>query len=426
MMRKKMLKDLKFPETFFSSNRKSLLKQIDDNSVVFIMSSVNKIKNADTFFKFKQDSNFFYLTGLELNRAVLVVTKINGKTTSKIFRNVLDERLEKWIGKDTTDKEITKISGISSISSIKELGELYDGLFNNVGIEKVYMYNEATPDEIIPSYTQVFASNLRRRYNFIKITAINKTLDEMRCVKHPCEIKMMRRAIKITEIGLRDLFSKTRSGITENECEAILLYNYLKEGSIQPAFQTIAVSGKDATILHYEENNKKTQKNDMILIDTGAEYENYAADISRTFPLKGTFSEMQKKYYNVVLDASKEVIKAVKPGVTLMELQEISKKSLFRGLKKLKLIKRIDEISKYYYHGVSHHLGLDTHDVGDRSKPLKKNMVITVEPGIYIAEKGIGIRLENDILVTEKDHENLSKSIPIEINDLEQLMKRKK
>ncbi|MDA3839224.1 MAG: Xaa-Pro aminopeptidase [Candidatus Delongbacteria bacterium] len=421
-----MLKDLKFPETFFSSNRKSLLKQIDDNSVVFIMSSVNKIKNADTFFKFKQDSNFFYLTGLELNRAVLVVTKINGKTTSKIFRNVLDERLEKWIGKDTTDKEITKISGISSISSIKELGELYDGLFNNVGIEKVYMYNEATPDEIIPSYTQVFASNLRRRYNFIKITAINKTLDEMRCVKHPCEIKMMRRAIKITEIGLRDLFSKTRSGITENECEAILLYNYLKEGSIQPAFQTIAVSGKDATILHYEENNKKTQKNDMILIDTGAEYENYAADISRTFPLKGTFSEMQKKYYNVVLDASKEVIKAVKPGVTLMELQEISKKSLFRGLKKLKLIKRIDEISKYYYHGVSHHLGLDTHDVGDRSKPLKKNMVITVEPGIYIAEKGIGIRLENDILVTEKDHENLSKSIPIEINDLEQLMKRKK
>ena len=420
-----MLKDLKFPETFFSSNRKKLLRKIDDNSVVFIMSSVNKIKNADTFFKFKQDSNFFYLTGLELNRAVLVMTKVNGKTSDKIYRNILDERLEKWIGKNTSDKEITKVSGIKSLDSIKELGDLYDNLFNNQGIEKVYMYNESTSDEIIPSYTQVFASNLRRRYNFIKITAINKIIDEMRNVKHPCEIKMMRRAIQITEMGIRDLLSQTRAGITENECEAILLYNYLKEGSKQPAFQTIAVSGKDATILHYEENNKKTQKNDMILIDTGAEYKNYAADISRTFPVKGTFSEMQKKYYNVVLKASKEVTKAVKPGVTLLELQEISKKTLFQGLKKLKFVKKIEDIAKYYYHGVSHHLGLDTHDVGDRNKPLEKNMVITVEPGIYIAEKSIGIRFENDILVTATGHENLSKSIPIEIKDLEQLMKGK-
>ncbi|MCK5761004.1 MAG: aminopeptidase P N-terminal domain-containing protein, partial [Candidatus Delongbacteria bacterium] len=183
-----MLKDLKFPETFFSSNRKKLLKKVDDNSVIFIMSSVNKIKNADTFFKFKQDSNFFYFTGLELNRAVLVMTKINGKINSKIYRNILDGRLEKWIGKNTPDKEITKISGISSIGSIKELVELYDSLFNNIGIEKVYMYNESTPDEIIPSYTQVFASNLRRRYNFIKITAVNKLIEEMRSVKHPCEI----------------------------------------------------------------------------------------------------------------------------------------------------------------------------------------------------------------------------------------------
>ncbi len=420
-----MLKDLKFPETFFSSNRKKLLKKVDDNSVVFIMSSVNKIKNADTFFKFKQDSNFFYLTGLELNRAVLVMTKINGKTNSKIYRNVLDEKLEKWIGKNTTDKEITKISGIKSIDSIKELGELYDSLFNNIGIEKVYMFNESTPDEIIPSYTQVFASNLRRRYNFIKITAVNKLLEEMRSIKHPCEINMLRRAIKITEIGIMDLLSQTRAGITENECEAILLYNYLKQGSKQPAFQTIAVSGKDATILHYEENNKKTQKNDMILIDTGAEYKNYAADISRTFPVKGKFSEMQKKYYNVVLEASKAVTKAVKPGITLLELQEISKDTLFKGLKKLKIVKKKEDIVKYYYHGVSHHLGLDTHDVGDRIKPLEKNNVITVEPGIYIAEKNIGIRLENDILVTTTGHESLSKAIPMEIKELEQIMQGK-
>ncbi|MCK4979966.1 MAG: M24 family metallopeptidase, partial [Candidatus Delongbacteria bacterium] len=360
-----------------------------------------------------------------LNRAVLVMTKINGKTNSRIYRNILDARLEKWIGKNTPDKEITKISGIAGIGSIKELGELYDSLFNNVGIEKVYMYNESTPDEIIPSYTQVFASNLRRRYNFIRITAVNKLLEEMRSVKHPCEINMMRRAIKITEIGIIDLLSQTRAGITENECEAILLYNYLKQGSKQPAFQTVVVSGKDATILHYEDNDKKTQKNDMILIDTGAEYKNYAADISRTFPAKGKFSEMQKKYYNVVLEASKAVTKAVKPGITLSKLQEISKDTLFKGLKKLKIVKKKEDIVKYYYHGVSHHLGLDTHDVGDRIKPLEKNNVITVEPGIYIAEKSIGIRLENDILVTATGHENLSKAIPIEIKELERLMQGK-
>ncbi|MCK5760422.1 MAG: M24 family metallopeptidase, partial [Candidatus Delongbacteria bacterium] len=156
-----------------------------------------------------------------------------------------------------------------------------------------------------------------------------------------------------------------------------------------------------------------------------AEYKNYAADISRTFPVKGKFSEMQKKYYNVVLEASKAVTKAVKPGVTLLELQEISKNTLFKGLKKLKLVKKKEDIAKYYYHGVSHHLGLDTHDVGDRNKPLEKNNVITVEPGIYIAEKSIGIRLENDILVTASGHENLSKAIPMEIKELEKIMQGK-
>ncbi|MBN2790169.1 MAG: aminopeptidase P N-terminal domain-containing protein [Candidatus Delongbacteria bacterium] len=420
-----MLKNLEFPKTFFISNRKKLFNKVDDNSVVFIMSSVNKIKNADTFYKFRQDSNFFYFTGLELNRAVLVMTKIGGVTTSRIYRNILDKNLEKWIGKDFTDEEIIKISGIKSINSIKELGDIYTLLFSGYGIENVYMYNESTVDEIIPSYTQVFASNLRRRFNFIKISAVNKIIDEMRSIKSPYEIKMMKRAVEITEIAIRDLLSKTRTGITENECEAILLYNYVKNGSKQPAFQTIAVSGKDATILHYEQNDKKTQKNDLILIDTGAEYKNYAADISRTFPVKGKFSENQKKYYDVVLTALKEVTKAVKPGVTLMELQEISKDVLFKGLKKLKILKKKEELSSYYYHGVSHFLGLDTHDVGDRNKPLVKNNVITVEPGIYIAEKGIGIRLENDILVTSTGHENLSRSIPVEINEIEKIMQGK-
>jgi Xaa-Pro aminopeptidase len=421
-----MFKEENFSTDFFKKKRNNLSEMLEDDSVTFILSSIDKVKNRDTFYKFRQDSNFFYLTGLELKRSVLTILKTGGKTSEVLFRKFLDPTLEKWVGKNIPEDLIKKVSGLTDIRDIKDLDEYFRQVFTGNGIEKVYMYNEYIPELIVPTYTQVFASNLRQRFNFIGIRGINSHLDSLRTVKEKCEIAMIRRAIDITALGLDELVKNLKPGITENECEGILANNYLKFGSVQPAFQTIAASGEFGTILHYEDNNRVTAKGDLILIDTGAEYKNYSADISRTYPVSGKYSPIQKKLYNIVLSASKEVVKAAKPGVKIPELQDITRESLYKGLFDLKMVKEKTELSKYYYHGVSHYIGIDTHDVGSNQQPLKKGNVITVEPGLYVAEKNIGIRLENDILITAGGCKNLSEHIPIEADEIEQLMNKRK
>lgn len=421
-----MFKELKFPEGFFAQNRKKLTDQLEEKSVTFILSSLDKVKNRDTLYRFRQDANFFYLTGLELKRSVLVMYKYNGKIFETLFRKVLDPTLEKWVGKNIPVDHIKKVSGITDIRDLNDLDDFYKQVFHNIGMEKVLMYNEYIPELVVPTYTQVFASNLRKRFTFISISSVNPLLDKLRSVKSDCEIKMIQRAIEITGMGLTDLMKNLRPEITENECEGILIHNYIKYGSVQPAFQTISASGENATVLHYEDNNRVTGKSDLILIDTGAEYKNYASDITRTYPVNGKFTAEQKKFYNLVLKASKEVIKKAKPGVKLSDLQEITKETLFKGLYDLKMVKEKTDLSKYYYHGVSHFLGLDTHDVGNNSLPLEKNNIITVEPGLYLAEKNIGIRLENDVLITDKGCKNLSEAIVIETDEIEEIMSKKR
>lgn len=208
----------------------------------------------------------------------------------------------------------------------------------------------------------------------------------------------------------------------EYEIEAYFNFELNKRGIKEFAFDTIAASGKNATVLHYSSNNTKTQDNELMLLDLGAQYQLYNADISRTFPLNGKFTERQKQVYNIVLKANEEVMKAVKPGVTLMELQNLCKSILAEGCKSIGLIKEDSELSKYYFHGVSHPLGLDTHDVGSRGMKLEAGMIITDEPGLYIEEEGIGIRIEDDILVTENGYENLSQSIIKSVEDIESFM----
>jgi Xaa-Pro aminopeptidase len=421
-----MTKELRFPNDFFSGNRKRFADKLEDGTVTFILSSLDKVKNRDTFYKFRQDGNFFYLTGLELKRSILVIYKNGGKTFEILFRKLLDPSLEKWVGKNVPNDHIKAVSGLTDIRDIRDIDDFYRQIFISGGIEKVFMYNEYASELVVPTYTQVFASNLRKRFEFINISAINKHLDSLRSVKQECEIEMTRRAIEITACGMNDLVKKLKPGITENECEGILLMNYITNGSVQPAFMTISASGGNATVLHYEENNRKTEKGDLILIDTGAEYKNYASDITRTYPVSGRFTTEQKKFYNIVLDASNEVIKAAKPGIKIGDLQEITKETLYKGLYDMKMVKEKKDLMNYYYHGVSHYLGLDTHDVGNNQDPLEKNNIITVEPGLYIAEKNIGIRLENDVLITAKGCKNLSEAIVIEADEIEAVMNKRK
>lgn len=421
-----MNKEINFPKGFFAKNRKKLADKLEDGSIAFILSSLDKIKNRDTNYRFKQDSNFFYITGLELKRSVLAIYKYKGKTYEALFRKVLDPTLEKWIGKNVPEETIREISGITDLRDIRDLDDFYRSIFVNMGIEKVYLYNEFIPDLAVPTYTQVFGSNLSRKFNFIKLCPMNQMIDSLRIIKQESEIKMIRRAIDITGNGINDLLTRVKPGISENECEGILIYNYLKYGSVQPAFLTISASGANATVLHYEDNNKKTSKGDLILLDTGAEYKNYASDISRTIPVSGKFTSEQKKFYDLVLKALQKTTKAAKPGIKTSELQEVTKEVLFKGLYDMKMVKEKKDLMNYYYHGVSHFLGLDTHDVGNTAEGVPVNSIITVEPGLYIAEKNIGIRLENDVLITAKGSENLSSHIPVEIDEIEEIMSKRK
>lgn len=418
-----MLDNIKFPVHFFDENRKKLLKKMQVNSVCFITSALETTRNADNAYSFRQDSNFYYYTGLEINRAILVLVKTESSSYCEIYRNYKDPKWEKWIGKDFADEELTSISRIDSIKPLKELDECYNYLFQVLGLTKVYLYNEQPVSNVLPTYTQMLAKVLRDKFAFISFEALNPLSDELRRIKQPIEIKMIKRAIEITGLGLQDLLKKLKPGMNEREAEAILGMNYLKHGSNRDfAFQSICASGVNSCVLHYEQNNCRMKEKDLLLIDTGAEYKNYSSDISRTIPVKGKYSQTQKKFYDLVYDTLKRTCSLIKPGITLKELNDHTTEMLAEGLKKLKIIKKPEEISKYYYHGVSHFMGLDTHDVGNTREPLKAGCVLTVEPGIYIPEKSIGIRLENDILVTKTGFDNLSKNIPVKREEIEELM----
>ncbi len=418
-----MLKELKFPYNFFSGNREKLLAKIADNSVIFILSNLKQIRNGDVEFDFRQDSNFFYYTGLELERAVLALVKFKGQFEVKLFYKKREADLEKWIGKDPSDEEIYKISKIKEICQMEQITSFYSYCFDDLNIKNVYLYNAKHISKVLPTYTQIFALNIKNQYPKIVFKSLNRIVDLQRMKKSKFEIKMLRRAVKITEIGLKNLLEKIEIGVNEREYEALLSYHY-QRNNCRCGFKTIIASGRNASLIHYEDNNAKLRENDLLLIDTGAEYHNYTADVSRTYPVKGKFSPAKRDLYQMVLDVQKQVMSLIKPGVLFAELEEKAKNELYRGLKSLKYISYKQELDRYYFHSIGHFLGLDVHDVGSKELPLEKGHVITIEPGIYIPEKSLGIRIEDDLLVYDQGYEVLTKNIPKKITEIEEIMKK--
>jgi Xaa-Pro aminopeptidase len=237
-------------------------------------------------------------------------------------------------------------------------------------------------------------------------------------------VEKIKEAIRITQDGIRNLMKNAKPAMTENQLEAYFDFTLKTNGVKHHAFHTICASGQNGTVLHYEDNDALVEDGSLVLLDLGAQYEYYNADISHTFPVNGTFTEKQKLYYNIVLKALRETTAIIKPGLKFTALNEHTKKVLSEGLIEAGLIEKPEEISKYYYHGVSHYLGLDTHDVGIyKDRVLEPGMVLTVEPGLYIEEEGIGIRIEDDVLVTEDGHENLSADLSREVEELEAFLK---
>ena len=263
------------------------------------------------------------------------------------------------------------------------------------------------------------------KYKELKFLNVNEQISYLRMFKSEFEVNNLKKAIDITKIGLDRIMDSLKTRNNEFQLEADFLHQIVLEGSAGNSFDTIAASGKNATVLHYEDNNCELNSGDMILFDLGALYNNYGSDISRTYPINGTFSERQKILYEIVLKVNKESIKYVKPGITWKELNKFAKDLLINECKKIGLIENDEDITKYYYHSIGHFLGLDVHDVGHYELDLIEGMVITIEPGLYIKEEGIGIRIEDDILITKNGCINLSKNIIKEVKDIEEYLSKK-
>jgi len=406
----------------FITNRKNLLDKLEENSITLMFAGEAPYKSADETYAFTPNRNFYYLTGIDREKMILMLVKRNGKVEETLFIEKNDPVMARWVGEKMPEAEAKEISGIEDIKFVEEFEDTFGSILDRAKIDNLCLDLERQQFNISMNTSQRFAKVVIERYPYLTIKNIFHEIASLRLIKSKEEIELIRVAIDITDKGIKALMENSKAGMREYELEAYFDFTLKSNGVTDYAFHTIAAGGKNATILHYHENNSELEDGKLVLFDLGAQYKYYNADISRTFPVNGKFTERQKQVYNVVLRAQEAVTAIAKPGIMFSVLNETAKKVLAEGCIELGLIKEASELSKYYFHGVSHYLGLDTHDVGSRDIELKPGMVFTNEPGLYIEEENIGIRIEDDLLITEDGCENLSKQIIKTVEEIEEFM----
>ena len=411
----------------YEIRRKKLLEGKQAPCMVCIFSGSAPMKSLDEAYPFSVDRNFFYLTGIEKENMILVLRKTYaGDIVETLYIEPYDEVLAKWVGPRMKAEEATAISGIQSIRDISEFdSDLNSTIERSRGLGKYHVYLDLWRYEVnqadTPAHT--LAAKLQQRYPAVAIEEIYGDMAALRAVKSEDEIAFMYKAQETTKVAIEAMMKHAYPGINESELEGAFDFALLKQGVRQHAFTSIVAGGVRATTLHYSENNCVVEDGQLVLIDLGSAVDNYAADISRTFPVNGKFTERQKEIYNTVLEAQRIVMENAKPGVTLRQLNKMVIDYYETRMDDLGLRKDGKGVRDYYYHGVSHHLGLDTHDIStERESILQPGMVITVEPGLYIEDESIGVRIENDILITENGCVDLSVDIPKTVEEIEALM----
>lgn len=403
---------------FFKDNRHKVLNKIKDNSLLILFAGKAPKKTADENYQFTPNRNFYYLTGIEEEEHILVLSKINGEIKEYLFIKEVDAIREKWEGKTIRKEEVFNICGIEEVNYLGDFNSFIERTILNK--EEVNIYLDLEKEN--KSYN--FIKEIKEKYFNINILSAYRLIGELRLIKTEEEVNRIRKAIAITIEGVKELMKNSKDGIKEYELEAYFDFICKKNGVKDLAFKTIAAAGKNATVLHYVTNDSEIKDGDLILFDLGAQYKYYNGDISRTFPVSGKFTERQKEVYNAVLKVNERVIGEMKPGVSFLELNKKAKAWIAEECVSLGLITNKEEVSKYYYHSIGHSLGMDTHDIEleNRNVIFKPGMVYTVEPGIYIEEEGIGIRIEDDVLITEEGHEVLTKEMIKTIDEIEEFM----
>ena len=410
---------------FYRLNRANLIASLPYEKCMVVLSSGYEInRSADENYEFQVNNNFYYLTGIKQPNVHLIMLKENDRHVEILYIDEYDELYEKWMGHRLTYQEASDISGIYR-SNISYINSYEDDLLDFIDEYKVVCLDlETNKNTNHNSFGLALKDQLVVENKDVEITDIYENIIVLRTSKHQEEVNEIKKAIETTRKGIECLMENVEEDMYEYQLEAFYDFMIKSDGNKPTAFKTIAAGGVNATTLHYTANNTKLKDGELVLFDLGCKSNGYCSDITRTFPVNGKFTPLQKKIYNIVLKANKTICKVAKAGMTLRQLQEICIDVLAEGCLKAKIIKEKSEISKYYFHGVSHTLGLDTHDPCLRNKPLPVNAVITNEPGLYFAEYNIGVRIEDDLLLKEDKAINLSKNIIKSVSAIEKFMKK--
>lgn len=369
--------------------------------------------------------NFFYLTGIERAGMILLLVKTGSEEHATLFIQKPDPLFEKWNGKLMTAKEAKEVSGIDQVAYLEDFETTVLRYIERSGIENLYFNLDEFSLEHTENKSTQEANRFKAHFPALHIENLYPIIGISRMQKDETEVAKIRKAIHMTKNGLEAVMKHLKPNLYEYQVQAVYEYAIKYQGSIKPSFPTIAGAGYNGTMLHYGTNRDLCHDGDLILLDLGAMYEGYCSDITRTYPVNGHFTPRQKQIYDIVLQANEAVRKAARPGLTTVDLNNVCKEVLASGLMEIGLISSPDQLSKYYMHGVSHHLGLDVHDVTIASNAhLQPGAVISNEPGLYIEEEAIGIRIEDDLLITEDGCEVLSKDIIRTTEEIEAFMQK--
>ena len=421
------------PEIFIQ-NRKRFIARMDKNAIAIFNSNDELPYNGDALHPFAQNSDLFWLSGIEQEDTMVILFPDNPDPK---YREVLvlvrpNELKEKWTGHQFRKSEAQQISGMATIVWLDALEGLLQSWIHLA--DTIYLNtneNDRKANEV-PVRDYRYAAYMRDRYPLHNYKRSAKILKELRAIKTPLEIEVMQKAIDITDNTFRRLLQFIKPGVMEYEIDAEIWHSFLSQRASGPAYGSIIASGDRARTLHYVDNNQECKDGELILMDFGARYGNYWADLTRTIPVNGKFSRRQKTVYNACLDLHYYCASILKPGISINDYTEKAGDRATELFQKIGLLKKSDiknedpenrAYRKYLYHGISHHLGIDVHDLGTRTEPIKAGMVFTIEPGIYIEEEQMGIRIENNYWITRNGNKDLMKNIPITVEEIEALMK---
>lgn len=429
------MKYLPLDPQLFVHNRQRFVARMPKNSIAIFVSNDEVPSNGDAIYKFKQNSDLYWLTGVEQEDSMVILFPDNPDPK---YREVLvlvrpNEMKEKWDGKRLRVNEARAISGMQTIVWLDSIDALLQGWVHLAdGIMLDSNENDRKASQV-RSRDYRFIDEMRSRYPLHQYYRAARIMKDLRGIKTAYEVNVLQKAIDITDNTFRHLLKFIRPGVMEYEIEAEIVHQFLRQRATGEAYGSIIASGDRARTLHYVSNNAECKDGELILMDFGAEYGGYCADLTRTVPVNGKFSRRQKTVYNACLHLHEYAKSILKPGISILDYTDKVGEEATQQFLKIGLIRKSDvknedpenrAYRKYLYHGISHHLGVDVHDLGTRTEPIKPGMVFTIEPGIYIEEEQMGVRIENNFWITRNGNKDLMKNIPITVEEIETLMKR--